>query len=444
MHSEEYLSSSDNTLPENEERKVYLVSEINNLSKIRLESAFRDIWIEGEISNLKSPQSGHLYFSLKDNKSQIRGVLFRANRPKDLEIKDGLKMRVCGTISIYAASGSYQIICHKLESVGKGSLQEAFEKLKNKLREEGLFDPSRKKCLPVLPQHIGVVTSATGAAIRDILNVAKRRFPNLHIVIAPVMVQGEDAARQIAHAIDFLNERGGIDVMIIGRGGGNREDLQAFNEECVARAIARSNIPVISGVGHETDFTISDFTADVRAPTPSAAAELLVGQKEEFTKYLKQHERRLKQAVTALYTERKHKLIVASKSYVFREPENMLKRYRQIMHKLQDTIAYSVISSLRDAQQRVDECAAKRDYALKRDAGRASDMILHLRAQLCALNPCRVLERGYSITRDSQGRILRSIEQVAPEEKLQTLLTDGTIISETLKTRRLSDDKKES
>lgn len=429
---------------ENEERRIYQVSEINHLSKMQLESAFRDIWIEGEISNLKSPQSGHLYFSLKDDKSQISAVLFRGNRNSTgFAIKDGIKVRACGTISIYTASGAYQIICRKLEEAGKGSLQEAFEKLKRKLREEGLFDPKRKKQLPVLPQHIGVVTSVTGAAIRDILNVAKRRFPNLHIIIAPVMVQGSDAARQIAHAIDFFNERGGIDVMIIGRGGGSLEDLQAFNEECVARAIARSNIPIISGVGHETDFTISDFAADVRAPTPSAAAEILVGQKEGFEEYLRQYEHRLKQSFKAIYIGRKHRLTVASKSYVFREPGNLLKRHRQTLHKLRDAMAYRVTDTLRGAQQRVDECNIKRGYALKRDAESAANTLRHLHAQLSALNPRRVLERGYSITRDSRGRILRSIEQTDPKEELHTRLADGTIISKTVRTERLSDDKKE-
>ena len=427
---------------DSEKRKVYQVSEINRLSKLQLESAFGNVWVEGEISNLKRPQSGHLYFSLKDAQAQIRAVLFRGNqRNLKFQPADGIKVRARGTISIYTAAGSYQIICSHLEEAGKGSLQEAFEKLKKKLREEGLFEPERKRRLPMLPQHVGVVTSATGAAIRDILNVARRRFPNLHILVAPVLVQGDDAARQIAHAIDHFNQRGGIDVMIIGRGGGSLEDLWAFNEEIVARAIARSGIPVISAVGHETDFTISDFVADVRAPTPSAAAEIVVGQKEEFEQRLQHYQHRLRQTLKTRYLELRNRLNAAAQSYVFKEPENLLKMHRQSLGSLLDRMAYCSRDSLRNYQQRVDEFNMRRNYALKRAAELAATDLERLRSQLTALDPHRVLRRGYSITRGADGAILRSVDGVKSNDRIQTKIGDGEIISNVVETRRDEDDR---
>lgn len=421
-----------------EYRKIYQVSEINRLSKIQLETAFRDVWIEGEISNLRRPQSGHFYFSLKDADSQIKGVMFRPNqRQLDFTLKDGIKVRARGTVSIYTSSGIYQIVCRKLEEAGKGSLQEAFEKLKKKLKEEGLFDSEKKKRLPLLPQHVGIVTSATGAAIRDILNVTRRRFPNLHIIVAPVMVQGEDAARQIASAIDYFNKRGGIDAMIVGRGGGSLEDLWAFNEEVAARAIARSDIPVISGVGHETDFTISDFVADLRAPTPSAAAEVVVGQKEDFEEELLQHRHHLHQSLKTHYLEYKRRFEAAAHSYVFREPENLLRMHRQNLQGLLQNMAHSASDSIRNYQQRVDECNMRGNYALKRSAERARSKLESLRARLNALDPNRVLQRGYSITRDEDGKIVRSVDEVRKKDKLITRVTNGEITSKVTQKERV-------
>ena len=265
------------------ERRVLTVTELTRLIKAALESEVGTVWVEGEVSNLRQPSSGHLYFTVKDANAQITAVLFRGDQQRlKFKPRDGLQVRVYGEISVYERSGNYQIIVRVLEEAGKGALQAKFEELKEKLQKEGLFDPARKKAIPLLPRHVGVVTSPTGAAIHDILNVISRRFPNLHLVLAPVKVQGEGAAREIAAAIEFLNRRGGFDVLIVGRGGGSLEDLWCFNEEIVARAIAASRIPVISAVGHEIDFTISDFVADLRAATPSAAAELVVGRKDAF------------------------------------------------------------------------------------------------------------------------------------------------------------------
>ncbi|OGV74134.1 MAG: exodeoxyribonuclease VII large subunit, partial [Lentisphaerae bacterium RIFOXYA12_FULL_60_10] len=257
--------------------KALTVTELTRRIRAALEQGIGPVVVEGEVSNVRRPSSGHCYFTLKDETAQIAAVLFRGVL-ETLRIvpKDGLQVRVRGELTVYEKNGNYQILVRHLEETGRGSLQARFEQLKSRLQQEGLFDAARKRPLPVLPRHIGIVTSPTGAAIRDILQVLSRRFPNLHVLVAPVRVQGDGAAEAIAAAIDRLNQRADLDVLIIGRGGGSLEDLWAFNEEVVARAVFRSRLPVISAVGHEIDFTISDFVADVRAPTPSAAAEIVV------------------------------------------------------------------------------------------------------------------------------------------------------------------------
>ncbi|MEE9165043.1 MAG: exodeoxyribonuclease VII large subunit, partial [Nitrospinota bacterium] len=265
---------------ENPERQVYTVTEITRAIKFSLETEFPRVWIEGEISNLRIPSSGHMYLTIKDEESQIKVVMFRSGKSQlKFGPKDGDQVIVKGKITVYEPRGEYQIVIDYMEPKGIGALQLAFQQLKEKLSKEGLFDEELKKSLPLLPQKIGIITSPTGAAVRDILNIIDRRFPNVHILIAPVKVQGEGAAQEIAAAVKDLNKIKGVDVIIVGRGGGSIEDLWAFNEEVVARAIFESEIPVISAVGHEIDFTISDFVADLRAPTPSAAAELVVRDK---------------------------------------------------------------------------------------------------------------------------------------------------------------------
>ncbi|MHB8835605.1 MAG: exodeoxyribonuclease VII large subunit, partial [Candidatus Methylomirabilia bacterium] len=262
-------------------RKIWTVSELNRAAGELLEEAFPRIWVEGEISNWKLYGSGHAYFSLKDDGGQIAAVLFRAAAKNfRFEPRDGLAVLAAGRVSLYGQRGQYQLIVDELEPRGKGALQLAFEQLKEKLQKEGLFDAQRKRPLPTLPRTVGVVTSPTGAVIRDIITVLGRRFANVRVLLNPVRVQGEGAGAEIAAAITELALRGDVDVLIVGRGGGSMEDLWAFNEESVARAIAASTVPVISAVGHETDFTIADFVADLRAPTPSAAAELVVQSKE--------------------------------------------------------------------------------------------------------------------------------------------------------------------
>jgi exodeoxyribonuclease VII large subunit len=271
--------------------RIFSVSEVTSLVKTALEDLFPRLWVEGEISNFHRHQSGHLYFTLKDEKSQLRAVMFRSDaRAVAFELKDGLKVVCRGRISVYEPRGEYQLYAEAIDPKGKGALQLAFEQLKEKLRAEGLFDPARKRKLPLRPKTIGIVTSATGAALRDILRILDRRHARLHILIHPARVQGEGAADEIAEGIRVLGGLAEVEVLIVGRGGGSIEDLWAFNEEKVARAIAASPVPVISAVGHEVDFTIADFTADLRAPTPSAAAEMVVEKETAFLEKIGHYE----------------------------------------------------------------------------------------------------------------------------------------------------------
>ena len=268
-------------------RQILTVSELSAVIRDLLEYKFQNVWVEGEISNARMWNTGHLYFTLKDSGSQIKGVIFRsALRYLKFKPADGLHVIARGKISVYDPKGEYQIVCEHMEPHGFGALQLAFDQLKKKLAAEGLFETSRKRPLPALPRRIGIVTSIDGAALRDMVRVLRRRYPNAHLVLSPSRVQGEGAGRELAHALNKLTRVTGVDVIIVARGGGSLEDLWAFNEEIVARAIAASPVPVISGVGHETDFTIADFVADLRAPTPSAAAELVVRRKDEYFSHI--------------------------------------------------------------------------------------------------------------------------------------------------------------
>ncbi|MCK4793478.1 MAG: exodeoxyribonuclease VII large subunit, partial [Desulfobacteraceae bacterium] len=280
------------------ERRIYTVTELTHNIKDFLEEAFPFVWITGEISNFRIPVSGHFYFTIKDSGAQISAVMFRGqNRNLRFQPEDGMAVIAMGRLNVYETKGIYQIIIEYLEPEGVGVLQLAFEHLKKRLAAEGLFDEKHKLPLPFLPQKIAVVTSPTGAVIRDIINVIDRRFPNMTVEIAPVKVQGEQAAEEIVEAIELLNDRNDADVIVVARGGGSLEDLQAFNSEVVARAIFSSEIPVVSAVGHETDFTIADFTADLRAPTPSAAAELIVPVKNDLLMRTKEIRGTLKGAI---------------------------------------------------------------------------------------------------------------------------------------------------
>jgi exodeoxyribonuclease VII large subunit len=342
------------------ERHIWKVSELTERISELLEGAFPDVWIEGEVSNYHAAQSGHLYFTLKDARSQIRCVCFR-DQARGLKFRpeDGLHVTVRGSLGVYEPRGEYQIYISYIEPVGAGALQLAFEQLKKKLEAEGLFDEERKKPLPVLPRCIGVVTSPTGAAVRDILRVLKRRFANVHVQLYPVKVQGEGAAKEIAAALQYFNRAKVADVLIVARGGGSLEDLWAFNEEIVARAVAASDIPVITGVGHETDFTIADFVADVRAPTPSAAAEIVVRSRQEFERHIADHYRHLAQRMRYLLSERRHRVRDLETHRGFRQLELLVRRRRQQVDELGSQLAVVARLRLAVARQRLTKAGTR-------------------------------------------------------------------------------------
>ncbi len=419
---------------EQEKPRVYSVSELTRLIRGTLEAGVPPVCVEGELSNVREPSSGHCYFTIKDSAAQIRAVIWRSER-RGLPFipRDGMLVRAYGTLTVYERDGSYQIVVRRLEEGGKGALQAAFEALKVKLAAEGLFEAARKKPLPLLPRHIGVVTSPTGAAIRDILNILRRRFHNLHVVVAPVRVQGDGAAVEIAAAIDLLNQRGGLDVLIVGRGGGSIEDLWCFNEECVARAVARSGIPVISAVGHETDFTICDFVADLRAPTPSAAAELVVGRKGEFIEKLAHESRSMTRLLRQAVLEAKNRFIAAAGSYVFREPAHAAQAYRQKVDRLRVQSRHLLERRFRDNEQRADDLSMRMVHGMRMIFSERAHRLQGVERQLTAYNPLAVLKRGYSITFNSKGRAVRRAGDVNPGEEVSTRLGSGEFTAEVKK-----------
>ena len=410
---------------------VFTVTELTKQIRRLVEGNFGAVTVEGELSNVRMPPSGHCYFTIKDEAAQIRGVIWRSDMRGLLFVpRDGMRVRAHGALTVYERDGSYQIAVRRMEEGGKGSLQAAFEALKKKLAAEGLFDVDRKRKLPLLPQHIGVVTSPTGAAIRDILNVLCRRFPNLHVVIAPARVQGAGAAEEIAGAIDLLNQQRQVEVIIVGRGGGSLEDLWCFNEEIVARAIARSDIPIISAVGHETDFTICDFVADLRAATPSAAAEIVVGRKEEFLEALRNHSRIMTRLLKHSLLEAKSRFRAASRSYVFREPGNAARVYRQRLERLQTQTRHALERQFREGQQQTDDLAVRMTHSLKLVFASRVQQVHGLERQLNAFNPLAVLKRGYSITLNAEGRAIRRAEDVTQGERILTKVGEGEFTSE--------------
>jgi exodeoxyribonuclease VII large subunit len=434
------------------ERKIYSVAEVNRKARMVLEGGVGELWVEGELSRVTIHSSGHWYFTLKDENAAVSCAMFRNDNARvTFKPKDGLKIQMLARASLYEANGRYQLIASEMEEAGKGNLQEEFEKLKAKLAAEGLFDEARKKRLPVLPQKIGVVTSPTGAAIRDIINVLTRRFSNIRILLIPAKVQGAGAEQGIAKAIDYLNTRDDIDVMIVGRGGGSLEDLWNFNEEVVARAIARSEIPVISAVGHEIDFTIADFAADVRAPTPSAAAELAVREKGDLEDEISLYHRRLQQGLKTMAQDFRLRLGRAAHSYVFREPQNLVKQYRQTIQALETRMgdllkldawekaqrlarsnvqmAHLLQSGVQQAHQHVDELGMVMQHRMERRLEHDKQSLRRIESQLRMLNPLAVLGRGYSLTRKPDGTVVRSTADVETGDRMITQLVDGKVIS---------------
>jgi exodeoxyribonuclease VII large subunit len=414
-------------------RQVWKISELTRRIKGALEREFGSVWVEGEISNLRKPQSGHAYFTLKDAGSQLNAVMFRsALSGAPMPLRDGLLVRAYGQITVYEASGEYQILVKRIEPAGEGALMLKFEALKRKLAAEGLFDSSRKRSLPALPQHVGIVTSPTGAAIRDILNVLNRRFANLHVVLAPARVQGAGAAEEIAAAIELLNARGGLDAMIVGRGGGSLEDLWCFNEEVVVRAIVASGIPVISAVGHEIDTTLSDYAADLRAPTPSAAAELVVRGKDELERRLADARRRLALGARGAVQDWRHRIDRAARVRGLRDPLDAVRRMQQGVDFLAVRFQRALAGLPQLVRQRAEAAARRMELAVRMGISERRRALDGAESQLRLLNPKAVLSRGYSLTRLPDGRMLRCAADAPPGTRLETELADGTVRSTVL------------
>jgi exodeoxyribonuclease VII large subunit len=391
---------------------IITVTQLTARIKGLLEEAFPDVWVEGEISNLSIPQSGHAYFTLKDAHSQVRAVLFRsARRQLKFALQHGLEIICRGRVSVYELRGEYQLIVDYIEPKGAGALQLAFEQLKDRLEKEGLFDTARKKPLPTLPGRIGIITSPTGAAIRDILRVIKRRHPKIRLLIYPVPVQGPEAAPAIVEALSYFNREQNADVLIAGRGGGSLEDLWAFNEEAVARAISASAIPVISAVGHETDYTIADFAADVRAPTPSAAAEIVVASEERLREGVQALSFRLVRGMKQMLGLARAS--VKERTRVLADPRRRLEQYGQRVDDLLHRMAQEL------------------GHGLRRDRARLAAMS----AALDHLNPLAILSRGYSITkRLPEGVIVKNAALLLPGDLISTRLHQGLVLSRVEKT----------
>lgn len=436
------------------EARVYSIREITRYIRMKLESdqLLGDVWLRGEISNFTHHSSGHMYFTLKDESSRLKCIMFAShNRKLPFMPREGAKVLARGNISVYERDGNYQFYVTQMQPDGIGSLYLAFEQLKRKLEAEGLFDAARKRPLPRYPKTIGVVTSPTGAAIRDIVTTLKRRYPQAKVTLVPVLVQGQGAAASIVKAIELLNRIGEADVIIAGRGGGSLEELWAFNEEIVARAVAASRIPVISAVGHETDYTIADFAADLRAPTPTAAAELAVPHAAELRETLNHLERRMRSAAAAAVDSRRQRLMRIRRSPVLLYPRRYLlahaerldrlaEQLRERMHRraelgrqrLQRADAHLKAAhpgrkaALADVRRR--EAARRLAAAMKAAAGGGRQRLALAVHKLDALSPLKVMMRGYSIVYDErEERLVRSIRDVQPGDLVHVRLIDGKL-----------------
>jgi exodeoxyribonuclease VII large subunit len=389
--------------------RVYSIGAITAYIKQRLEVdlTLKDLWLEGEISNWRQAPSGHVYFTLKDPEASIRCVMWRSTVPRlsYLPAGDGETVLAHGRVSVYELSGQYQFYVDDLEPVGLGALHAQFEQLKARLAEEGLFDEDRKRPVPAFPQRIGLVTSPIGAALRDILNVLRRRYPLAEVILAPTQVQGEEAPPQIVRALRALGVVEGVAVIILARGGGSLEDLWAFNDERVARAVAASPIPVVCGVGHETDFTITDFVADLRAPTPSAAAELVAPDRDGLSRQLRALEAQLAAGTREAIARRRHRLTGEARAVQRLSPQAQIDRRRQRVDDLSHTAQTTIAHRLTLMRERLNG----------------------LSLRLSALNPDATLARGYAVVRRSDdGRVVSQVRQVAPGARLSVRVSDGT------------------
>lgn len=436
--------------PRSTAREIYTVSRLNREARALLEGSFPPVWIEGEISNLARPSSGHVYFCLKDAGAQVRCALFRAQLRLSTAVpRDGMHALVRARVTLYEGRGEYQLIVEHIEEAGEGALRRAFEVLKARLAQEGLFDAARKKALPRLPRHIGLITSPTGAVLHDILTTLKRRFPAIPVLLYPVPVQGKNAAGPIAEAIRFAGVHGVCDVLLLARGGGSLEDLWAFNEEIVARALAACPLPVVSAVGHETDVTIADLVADVRAPTPTAAAELVSPDRSEWLHRFEQLEARLVRRARDVLRQRAQHLdwLAARLVHPRARLENLTQRLEVLAHRLRAAHArrlHAMHARLHALSGRLFRCSplghlknlqldgrhlyGRLNQALTQRLAGNRAQLTHLAHTLNALSPLATLDRGYAIVRHgATGAILRTIDAVQAGDLIEARLARGRL-----------------
>lgn len=436
------------------QQNVLSVKDLTRYIKMKLEgdSVLQDVWVRGEISNFTHHSSGHMYFTLKDADSRVKCIMFASNNQRLAFIpRDGSKVIARGNISVFERDGQYQMYVTQMQQDGIGNLYLAFERLKKKLGDEGLFTQERKRPIPKFPRAVGVITSPTGAAVRDIVTTLQRRFPAVPILLYPVLVQGAQAAPSIVRAIEAMNRHGEADVLIVGRGGGSLEELWAFNEEMVARCIAASAIPVISAVGHETDFTIADFAADLRAATPTAAAELAVPHYLELKQHIAHLSQRLLKGLSAQLNVGRERLNRLRRSPVLTQPQRQLQEPAQRLDRLREQLAFRLrrrLSDSREAAMRLERKLSAHNpkqqlgFARKRVEVARHQLVQSMQAaaketrqrwytqlrQLDALSPLKVMQRGYSLVYDEkQKRIIKSIEQVQPGDMVRIRLTDGKL-----------------
>ena len=432
------------------DRDVFSVSRLNREAKALLEGSFPLLWVEGELSNLSRPSSGHLYFTLKDAQAQVRCALFRGSqRHVSVTPKDGMQVLVRARVSLYEGRGDYQLIVESLEEAGEGALRRAYEQLRNRLSQEGLFDSAHKKPLPRLPKRIGIITSPSGAVLHDILTTLKRRFPAIPVLLHPVPVQGEGAAQKIAAMIQLAGQRRDCDVLILARGGGSLEDLWAFNEEVVARAIHLCPLPVVCGVGHETDITIADFVADARAPTPTAAAEMLSPHQSDWLLALDQKEQRLVRLLRdRLRTAQQHldylsTRLVHPRERLTRLSERMRtlnQRLRLAQHHVRERISHTLLAlharllqhnpqtQLREQQLRTRHLRTHLGNAMRRVLERAQEQVARRAQALDTLSPLATLARGYAIIENpATGAIVRAADNVQPGDAVRARLAQGLL-----------------
>jgi exodeoxyribonuclease VII large subunit len=436
------------------DRRVLTVRELTRYIKMKLESdeLLQGVWVQGEISNFTHHTSGHMYFTLKDKDARIKCVMFASyNQRLPFRPKEGMKVLACGNVSVYERDGQYQFYVVEMQPDGIGSLYLAFEELKRRLEREGLFDPARKRPIPKFPRAVGVITSPTGAAVRDIVTTLGRRMPSVPVVLDPVLVQGKHAAPSIVRAIERMNELGEVDVLIVGRGGGSLEELWAFNEEIVARSIRASRIPVISAVGHETDFTIADFAADLRAATPTAAAELAVPHHLEVRRALHQYELRLRNGLANQAARKRERLQRLMRSPFFMYPRQHLLQPAERLDRLRDRLRHAAQARLnlererlmyaerrlaavspqeqaRLARERLGGLGRRLEQAARNAVKDSRRRFLAATRHLDALSPLKTMQRGYGLVYDeAEARLVKSVRDVQPGDLVKVRLADGRL-----------------